>query len=127
VEVIGTEGGAKYSTKEPKTLWTFRRDGDQLWCRTELGHQMAFPTVTGGIFEAGFPDCFLQMCAAFAAERAGMLGDRLRCVTPEDAVLSHQVFAAALRSHARRQVVEIPAREQDRHGIALDAAVEGGR
>ncbi len=39
-----------------------------------------FPTITGGIFEPGFPDCFLQMWAAFLAERAGLLGAKFGCV-----------------------------------------------
>jgi len=39
---------------------------------------MPFTTVTGGIFEPGFPHCFLQMWAAYAAERADALGN----VTP---------------------------------------------
>jgi predicted dehydrogenase len=107
IEVVGTEGGAKFSTKEPKTLWTFERAGEQLWQRTDLGHQMAFPTITGGIFEAGFPDCFLQMWAAFAAERAGVLHGRLGCVTPEEAVASHEVFAAALQSHTQKAAVPL--------------------
>ena len=68
IEVLGTEGGARFSTKEPKTLWLFERGKEQVWQRIDLGHQMVFPTITGGIFETGFPDCFLQMWAAFAAE-----------------------------------------------------------
>ena len=108
IEVLGTDGGARFSTKEPKTLWLFERGREQVWQRVDLGHQMVFPTITGGIFEAGFPDCFLQMWAAFAAERAGMLGTRFGCVTPEEAVRSHELFAAALESHARKSVVAIP-------------------
>nr|HRJ73722.1 Gfo/Idh/MocA family oxidoreductase [Terrimicrobiaceae bacterium] len=73
LEILGTDGGVKYSTKEPKTLWTFQRGKDQLWQRTDLGFHGPFPTITGGIFEPGFPDCFLQMWAAFLAERAGKL------------------------------------------------------
>jgi len=107
IEVLGTEGGARFSTKEPKTLWLFRRAREQMWQRIDLGHQMVFPTVTGGIFEAGFPDCFLQMWAAFAAERAGQLGDRFGCVTPDEALLSHELFAAALESHARKAAVTV--------------------
>ena len=107
IEVLGTEGGARFSTKEPKTLWLFERAREQMWQRIDLGHQMVFPTVTGGIFEAGFPDCFLQMWAAFAAERAGQLGDRFGCVTPDEALLSHELFAAALESHARKTVVTV--------------------
>jgi len=107
VEVLGTDGGLRYSTKEPKTLWTFQRAKEQIWQRTDLGYQMPFATITGGIFEPGFPDCFLQMWAAFAAERAGELGQRFGCVTPDEAVASHELFAAALDSHTRKAVVSL--------------------
>jgi len=107
IEILGTEGGVRYSTKEPKTLWTFQRGKEQIWQRTDLGYQMPFATITGGIFEPGFPDCFLQMWAAYAAERAGVLGERLGCVTPDEAVASHRLFAAALRSHQIKSVVEL--------------------
>ena len=111
IEVLGTERGVRFSTKEPKTLWTFeRRGGEQIWERTDVGYgASAFPSVTGGIFEAGFPDCFLQMWAAFIAEREGALGDRFGCTTPDEAVLSHELFAAALRSHAEKRAIEISA------------------
>jgi hypothetical protein len=69
--------------------------------------ESAFPVVTGGIFEAGFPDCFQQMLAAFAAEHAGQLGERFGCATPDEAVTSHEIFAAALRSHAEKRAIEI--------------------
>ncbi len=108
-EALGTEGGVRYSTKEPKTLWTFQRGKDQLWQRTDLGFHGPFPTITGGIFEPGFPDCFQQMWAAYLAERAGVLGDRFGCVTPEEAVRSHELFAAALRSQAGQCVVDLSA------------------
>ena len=104
-EVLGTDGGVRYSTAEPKSLWTFHRGKEQSWQRVDLGYQTAFPTITGGIFEAGFPDCFLQMWAAFAAERAGALNGRLGCVTPDEAVASHELFAAALESHTKKSVV----------------------
>lgn len=106
-EVLGTDGGVKFSTKEPKTLWTFQRGKEQLWQRTDLGFHGPFPTITGGIFEPGFPDCFLQMWAAYLAERAGQLGDRFGCVTPEEAVQSHELFAAALESHETKTAVAI--------------------
>jgi predicted dehydrogenase len=103
IEVLGTDGGIRYSTKEPKTLWVFHRGKEQAWERIDLGFQSVFPAVTGGVFEPGFPDCFLQMWGAFIAEREGLIGDRFSCVTPEEAVASHEVFAAALRSaHTRR-------------------------
>jgi predicted dehydrogenase len=107
IEVLGTDGGVRYSLKEPKTLWTFSRGKDQLWQRTDLGFHGPFPTITGGIFEPGFPDCFLQMWASFLAERAGKLDGRFGCVTPREAVRSHELFAAALRSHAEKRAIDL--------------------
>ena len=103
-EVLGTDGGVRYNTHDPKALWTFRRDKDQWWQRTDLGFSMPFKSITGGIFEPGFPDLMQQMWAAFLTERAGTLGDRFGCVTPDEALASHQVFAAALRSQANGTV-----------------------
>jgi predicted dehydrogenase len=107
IEILGTEGGVKYSTKDTKVLWTFRMGKEQIWQRTDLGFQVAFPVVTGGIFEPGFPDCFMQMLAAYMAERSGQLNGRFGCVTPEEAVASHEVFQAALESHLDGKVVKI--------------------
>ncbi len=108
LEVYGTEGGVRFSTKETKTVWQFRRGKEQVWERYDAGmSESAFPVVTGGIFEAGFADSFQQMLAAFAAERAGALGDRFGCATPDEAVLSHELFAAALRSHAEKRAIEV--------------------
>lgn len=107
VEVAGMDGAVRYSTKEPKTLWTFRRDKEQWWQKTDLGFQTPFKTITGGIFEPGFPDLILQMWAAFIAEREGFLGGRFGCVTPEEAVASHALFAAALQSQNSHRVVSL--------------------
>ncbi|HXI69188.1 MAG TPA: Gfo/Idh/MocA family oxidoreductase [Verrucomicrobiae bacterium] len=107
LEILGTDGGARFSTKEPKTLWTFHRGKEQSWQRTDLGFHGPFPTSTGGIFEPGFPDCFLQMWAAFLAERAGKLEGRFGCVTPEEAVESHQLFAAALQSVTEQRAIAL--------------------
>ncbi len=107
LEVIGTEAGVRYSTKTPKTLWRYRRGNDQAWEAVDLGSQGAFPTYTGGIFEVGFNDCFQQMWAAYLLERAGSLGERFGCVTPDEAVVSHRLFAAALASQKTRQAVRL--------------------
>ncbi len=98
IEILGTEGGVKFSTAEPKTLWLFERGAEQWWKRIELGFGTPFKTVTGGIFEPGFPDVIQQMWAAYLMEREGLLGDRFGCATPEEAVASHEIFAAALES-----------------------------
>jgi predicted dehydrogenase len=107
IEILGTDGGVKFSTKEPKTLWTFQRGKEQLWQKTDLGFNGPFPTITGGIFEPGFPDCFLQMWAAYIAERAGKLDGRFGCVTPEEAVRSHELFEAALKSQETKSSVAL--------------------
>jgi predicted dehydrogenase len=98
---VGMEGGVEFSTAEPKTVWRFAvRGGRQLWERIEVGSQSAFPTITGPIFEFGFADAILQMWASFLAERAGRLGEAFGCATPGEALASHALFAAALRSQA---------------------------
>jgi predicted dehydrogenase len=107
IEILGTDGGIRFSTKEPKTLFTFHRGKEQLWQRADLGFHGPFPTITGGIFEPGFPDCFLQMWAAFLAERAGKLNDKFGCVTPDEAVRSHELFAAALQSYVEKRAIDL--------------------
>ena len=109
IEVLGGRGGVKFSTKAPKTLHLFEiaPGGEQGWKTVDLGHQAAFETVTGGLFEFGFPDSILQMLAAFASERAGVLGKRFGMVTPDEAVQSQRIWAAARQSFAEKRAVEI--------------------
>jgi predicted dehydrogenase len=99
-EAYGMDGGVRFSTRSPQTLQRFGLvDGEQAWSEVQPGHRSVWPTVTGAIFEFGFPDALLQMWAVFLAERAGRLGDRFGCATPHEALVSHRVFAAALTSH----------------------------
>lgn len=107
IEIYGTDGGVKYSTKDTKAFWQFTNGTEQWWKRTDLGFQMPFETITGGIFEAGFPDCFMQMLAAYVAEREGFLDGKFGCATPEEAVDSHRVFNAALLSQETGSFVNI--------------------
>jgi predicted dehydrogenase len=107
LEILGTDRGARYSTKEPKTLWTYVRAKEQYWQKTDLGFGTVFKTITGGIFEPGFPDILMQMWAAFLAERAGLLEGRFGCATPDEAVASHEIWAAGLASHRLQQVVTL--------------------
>ena len=53
IEIFGTEGGVKFSTKEPKTLWTFQRGKEQIWQRTDLGFQGAISDDHRRDFRAG--------------------------------------------------------------------------
>ena len=99
LRALGMDGGVEFSTARPKTVRRFTvRDGRQLWEHLETGSQSVFGTSTGAIFEFGFSDAVLQMWAAFLAERAGALGDRFGCATPDEALESHRLFGAALRS-----------------------------
>ncbi len=107
IEILGTDGGVKYSTKEPKTLWTFNRGKEQSWSKIDLGFHGPYATITGGIFEPGFPDCFQQMIAAYVAEREGFSEGRFHCATTDEALLSHKLFNAALESHKQKKVVNL--------------------
>jgi predicted dehydrogenase len=104
LDVVGMAGGARFSTASPKTVDYFALADvpglgrEQTWQRVQVGSQSVWPTVTGGIFESGFSDAILQMWAAFLAERAGQLGDRFGCATPEEALTVHRLAAAAARS-----------------------------
>jgi predicted dehydrogenase len=104
LRALGMDGGVDFSTASPKAVRRFAlRGGRQVWERLETGSQSAFSTVTGPIFEFGFSDAILQMWAAYLAEREGVLGDRLGCVTPAEALASHELWDAALRSAESRR------------------------
>ncbi|MFW5884543.1 MAG: Gfo/Idh/MocA family protein [bacterium] len=106
LEVYGMKRSYRYSTSEPRTLYTCENTGrTQAWSRLDLGYEGEFAAITGGIFEFGFPDAIQQMWASFMLERAGALGDRFATARPEELALSHRVMTAALRSHAERRAV----------------------
>jgi predicted dehydrogenase len=107
-EAMGTDRGVRFSTKEPKTLCTYARGREQSWERTDLGFDMPFKAITGAIFEPGFPDILMQMWASFLTERAGLLGGRFGCATPDEAVAQHEIWAAALASQGGQSVVSLP-------------------
>lgn len=105
-EAIGLDGGVRFSTKNPKRVEVFGIDDiagigrEQVWKQVDAGSQSVWPTVTGPNFEFGFSDAILQMWAAFLAERAGVLGDRFGTVRPEEAMLTHRIYDAAIESHS---------------------------
>jgi predicted dehydrogenase len=108
VEIKGTRGCARFSTKNPKLLETLHyAGGEQIWQRTDIGYEPAFKAITGGIFEFGFSDACLQMLAAFTYELAHSrpLRPAAGCLTPADTALSHRLFTAALESHRRQATV----------------------
>lgn len=103
IEVYGTRTSARFSTRFPRTFETLRYEPGraQAWAVEDLGYKSAYPAITGGIFEFGFPDAIQQMWAAFCDElahgREGM-SQPFHCAAPEEAAQSHAIFDAALRS-----------------------------
>lgn len=111
IRVFGTEFSAAFSTKNPKEIRSMRYEpgGEQNWQVADMPFRSAYPSITGGIFEFGFPDAILQMWAAFCdeLERGDDMQQPLRCATPEEARQTHVLFSGALRSQAERAVVEL--------------------
>ncbi len=110
LEILGTKASIRFSTKSPKCLQLMEyRGADQVWVHIDMGHETAFKSITGGIFEFGFSDSILQMWAAFIYEltEAKPLKRFASCVTPNETALSHDLFTAALRSQAERQTIAL--------------------
>ncbi|GAB4510963.1 MAG: hypothetical protein OHK0046_08420 [Anaerolineae bacterium] len=114
IRILGTEFSIGYSTRHPKSLYTMRYTpgGAQIWGEESLGYTTAYPTITGNIFEFGFPDGMLQMWAAFCDElihgRSGMK-QPFYCATPQEAMQHHAVLTAALESQKQNSVVTVSA------------------
>ena len=107
-ETLDTVSGKTF----PMTIRTQRMapGGEQAWTDIETGHETAFNTVTGGIFEFGFPDAILQMWAAFLYELdTGRPKKRFAgCVTPDETALSHELLTAAIESQKTGETVWLP-------------------
>ena len=102
IEVLGTKASARFSTRNPKQFdWLEYRGGEQIWGAAEVGHETAYKTITGPIFEFGFPDSIVQMWAAFMRELSGEPTPTpfSGCATLSETALSHRLFTAALKSH----------------------------
>jgi predicted dehydrogenase len=128
MRVVGMTGGVEFSTRNPQVLRVMTVvDGEQVWQEVQVGSRSAAPTITGPIFEFGFPDALLQMWAAYLAERAGALGDRFGCATPAEALDSHRVFDAALVSSAEGRAVRLPGNDALRRHVADDVRGVIGR
>lgn len=124
LEVQGMEGGVRFSTKNPKRVDFFEWSElpgvgrEQVWRQADSGSVSVWPTVTGPNFEFGFADSILQMWAAFLAEREGALGDRFGCATPQEALATHRVFAAALESHRTHAAVPLEQEPLTTRGVS---------
>lgn len=111
-EIYGTTSSARFSTRFPRTLEVlhYERGRPQAWLVQDLGYESAYPAVTGGIFEFGFPDAIQQMWAAYCDELAhGAKGMRqpFTCATPRETEQSHALFDCALRSARDGSVVRV--------------------
>ena len=111
IEILGTKSSARFSTKNPKRLeWMTYSPGDeQRWSMIDMGHETAFPSITGGIFEFGFSDSILQMWASFLfeLEHHRPFSQFSGCATPEETAWSHRLFTAALASHNENRMVSL--------------------
>jgi len=109
-EIYGLKKCAKYTSKNTNHISILEYDGgDQAWQEIDMGHEVAFKSITGGIFEFGFSDMIMQMWAAFLYElvHGKPLKKFAGCVTPDEAALSHRIFTAALMSHRSKSTVKV--------------------
>lgn len=111
LEILGMRKSARYSSKNTNSLQVldYTPGTEQAWQIIDMGHETAFKSITGGIFEFGFSDSILQMWAAFLYELVhGKPPKKFAgCVTPEETALSHRLFTAALRSHKEKTIVSV--------------------
>lgn len=109
--VLGTKSSARFSTRNANLLEVMEYKGgsEQRWQQIDVGFAPAFATITGGIFEFGFPDSIQQMWAGFLYELKNKQPFKkfAGCATPIEAALSHKLFTAALRSQKETSVVKI--------------------
>ena len=107
LEVLGLKSSARFTTDDPNAFfYTDSWGKEQAWCRVGIGYKPMIPTVTGGIFEFGFPDAILQMWAAFLLELEGR-EPAFGLLRPEETALSHRLQTAALLSHREGRVVSL--------------------
>ncbi len=110
IEIKGTRACARFSTRNPNRLEVLEyTGGEQIWQQIDMGHETAFKSITGGIFEFGFSDAILQMWAAFLHEmtEGKPAGKFAGCVTPAETALSHRLFTAALESNNKGTTVPV--------------------
>ncbi len=110
LEIFGTKASARWSSKQANTLEILEyTGGEQAWQVIDMGHEMAYKSLTGGIFEVGFSDVILQMWAAFLYELAHeeTPSKFAGCVVPDEAARSHRLFTAALESQETNTVCPV--------------------
>ncbi|HQT91463.1 MAG TPA: gfo/Idh/MocA family oxidoreductase, partial [Candidatus Kryptobacter bacterium] len=109
IRINGTKLSAEFTTKNPKQLayLPYSPGDEQAWRMLDVSYASAYSSITGGIFEFGFPDSIVQMWAAFCDELVN--GDRMKqpfgCATPKEAAATHRLFTAALESQRTGQTI----------------------
>jgi predicted dehydrogenase len=102
LEIYGTRASVRFNLNEANTLelLEYTPGGEQAWQKINMGHEMTYRSITGEVFQCGVCDAILQMWAAFLyeLERGETPGRFAGCATPEESVLWHKLFTAALRS-----------------------------
>lgn len=109
-EILGTRTSVRWSSVQADVLEMLEyTGGEQVWTQIQTGHETAYKTITGGIFQFGFTDSILQMWAAFLHELAHGTPSKkfVGCVTPDEALLSHRLFTAALESQRNSTTVQV--------------------
>jgi predicted dehydrogenase len=101
IEVTGTQGATKFSTKDPRSFYSLEvLSKEQGWTRTDIGARSVIPSITGDIFEFGFSDAFQQMVGAFMKEFTEQPENHsFRTGFPEETYFSHILMTGALKSH----------------------------
>ncbi|MCL5278692.1 MAG: Gfo/Idh/MocA family oxidoreductase [Planctomycetes bacterium] len=109
LEIYGTRASARFSLNEANTLelLEYTPGSEQAWQKISIGHEMTYKSITGEIFQVGVSDAILQMWAAFLyeLERGETPGRFAGCATPEESVLWHKLFTAALDSGSQTRCI----------------------
>jgi len=115
IEIYGTKASVKYSLKDANALELLEYEigGEQAWRRIDMGHEVAFASITPDIFQFGVSDAILQMWAAFLYEldKGEPLTRFAGCATPRESTVWHRLFTAALQSKANRTTELVPGSE----------------
>ena len=110
LEIYGTRSSARWSSSRADILEVLEYDGgEQVWGQIQMGQETAFKSITGGIFQFGFSDAIVQMWAAFLyeLEHGKPLKKFAGCVRPDEVLLSHRLFTAALASQNMNEVISL--------------------
>ena len=107
IKITGLDASAYFTTDDPGAFhFLYSNDMEQAWSRVNIGYKPQFKSITGGIFEFGFPDAMLQMWVSYMMEFEGK-EVTFGCVRPEETAKSHALITAALESGREHRTVEI--------------------